>query len=108
MKTREEVLEMIGNRIDTMMLDKYISRQWLRPIPNAEGSHFQEIDIARLQLICHLTQEIKVNDDGIDVVLSLLDQLYGLRVDMQKFTHAIAQQSSQIQTDIMIAIEKLK
>lgn len=106
MKTLEEVLEMMETHIERSTLEEYIQREWLRPIPSQAGWYFEEIDIARLQLVCHLTQDIKVNDDGMDVVLSLLDQLYGLRTDMQKLTHAIAQQSPAIQTEIMLMIKQ--
>jgi chaperone modulatory protein CbpM len=68
--------------------------------------YFEEIDIARLQLICHLTQDIEVNDEGMDIVLSLLDQLYGTRAHVQKLTHAIAQQPQQVQTDILMIIKE--
>ena len=59
--------------------------------------YFEDIDIARLELVCHLTQDIEVNDEGMDVAFSLLDQLYGLRAHMRKLTHAIAQQPPEVQ-----------
>ncbi len=107
MKTLEEVLEMLEARIDRPTLEGYIARQWLSPVSSQAGWHFEEIDIARLELLCHLTQDIEVNDEGMDVVLSLLDQLYGLRVHMQKLTHAITQQPTHIQTEIMMVIKQL-
>ncbi len=76
----------------------------MRPIAQPTGWHFEEIDIARLQLLCHLTQDINVNDDGMDVVLALLDQLYSARVQMQKLHYAIAQQPKQVQVDIKAII----
>jgi len=106
MKTLEEVLEILQDRIDRQTLEDYIARQWLRPVSHTSGWYFEEIDIARLELVCHLTQDINVNEEGMDVVLSLLDQLYGLRAHMQKLNHAIAQQPSQVQTDIMMVIEQ--
>ncbi len=106
MKTLDEVLEILQARIDRQVLENYIARQWLRPVSSQAGWHFEEIDIARLQLICHLTQDIEVNDEGMDVVLSLLDQLYGLRTHMHTLTHAIAQQPPQVQTDIMMVMKQ--
>ncbi len=86
------------------MLEDYIARQWLRPIAQPTGWYFEEIDIARLQLLCHLTQDINVNDDGMDVVLALLDQLYTARVQMKKLHFAIARQPKQVQVDIKAII----
>ena len=107
MKTLEEVVEMLDARIDRAMLEAYIERQWVRPHRKRKVWYFEEIDIARLQLICHLIQEIEVNDEGMDVVLSLLDQLYGLRAHVQKLTHAIAQQPQQVQAEIRSILSQL-
>ena len=106
MKTLEDVLEMMAAHIDRPMVEEYIRREWLRPIPAETGWHFEEIDIARLQLVYHLSQEIKVNDDGMDVVLSLLDQLYGLRADMLKLVEAVVQQPLPVQTEILLKIKR--
>lgn len=106
MKTFDEVLELLEARIDRATLEEYIVRQWLRPVSGKAGWHFEDIDIARLKLVCHLTQDIKVNDEGMDVVLSLLDQLYGMRAHMQKITQAIAQQPPEVQTEIMMIIKQ--
>lgn len=106
MKTIEEVLNMLEERIDRQTLENYIEREWVRPISQPTGWNFEEIDIARLQLVCHLTQDINVNDDSMDVVLSLLDQLYGIRIHMKKLIYAIAKQSPEIQTEIMMGVKQ--
>jgi chaperone modulatory protein CbpM len=100
MKTLEDVLEMMEARIDRQKLETYIAREWVRPQRKKKSWYFEEIDIARLELVCHLTQDIEVNDEGMDVVLSLLDQLYGTRAHMRHLSHAITQQPSQVQEDI--------
>ena len=104
MKTLEEVLEMLEARIDRQTVEDYISRQWLRPVYQPSGWYFEEIDIARLQLVCHLTQDIEVNEQGMDVVLSLLDQLYGMRAQAQKINQAISGQSSEVQAQIRMVM----
>jgi len=107
MKTLEEVVEMLDARIDRTMLEAYIERHWVRPHRKRKIWYFEEIDIARLQLICHLTQDIEVNNEGMDVVLSLLDQLYGLRARMQHLTHAITRQPPEVQAEIINIIKQL-
>lgn len=104
MKTIEEVLEMLEARIDRQTLENYITREWLRPVYQPTGWYFEEIDIARLQLVCHLTKDIEVNDQGMDVVLSLLDQLYGIRAHAQKLNQAIARQSPEVQAEIRMVM----
>ena len=101
MKTFDEVLEILKARIDRQMLEDYIAREWLHPVSQTTGWYFEDIDIARLELVCHLSQDINVNDEGMDLVLSLLDQLYGMRTHMRKLIRSIAQQSPQIQSEII-------
>jgi chaperone modulatory protein CbpM len=105
MKTLEEVLGMQG-RIDRSLLEAYIAREWVRPRREENTWYFEEIDIARLNLICHLTQDIEVNDEGMDVVLSLLDQLYAMRTHMKHVTHAIARQQPQVKAEIWALISQ--
>ena len=105
MKTTDEVIEILESRIDRQTLEDYIAREWLRPIMGETGWYFEEIDIARLHLVCHLTQDIQVNDDGIDVALSLLDQLYGLRSHIGNITRAINQQPPKIKENIIMTIK---
>jgi chaperone modulatory protein CbpM len=40
---------------------------------------FTEGDVARAQLILDLKREMGVNDEGIGIILSLVDQMHGLR-----------------------------
>jgi chaperone modulatory protein CbpM len=107
MKTLEEVLAIMNARLDRATLENYIAREWVRPQQAQQDWYFEEIDIARIQLVSHLAQDIEVNDHGIDVALSLLDQLYGLRAQMRHLTHAITQQPSEVQANIAFIVSEL-
>jgi chaperone modulatory protein CbpM len=52
--------------------------------------NFSDIDVARARLIQDLKSDFGVNDEGVDVVLHLMDQLHGLR-------RALAQLHKEIQ-----------
>jgi chaperone modulatory protein CbpM len=45
---------------------------------------FSDLDLARAQLIRDLREDLGVNDEGIEVILHLLDQVHGLRGSMQE------------------------
>ena len=51
---------------------------WLSPRPPGDDDSFSEVDLARGRLICDL-RRMGVNDDGIPIVLDLVDQVHGLR-----------------------------
>jgi chaperone modulatory protein CbpM len=74
MHTREFVVQA---RIDIETLDHWLRAGWLIPHENGGGG-FSQVDLARGQLIGDL-QDLGINDEGISVVLDLVDQLHGLR-----------------------------
>ncbi len=44
---------------------------------------FSDVDLARAQLIRDLREDLGVNDEGISVILHLIDQMHGLRHSLQ-------------------------
>lgn len=76
MHTREFVVQA---RIDVETLDHWLRAGWLSPHENEGGSGgFSQVDLARAQLIGDL-QHLGINDEGIPVILDLVDQLHGVR-----------------------------
>ena len=71
-------------------LERWISNQWVRPDRQAGGYVFREIDVARVQLIREMRDEMEVNEAALPVVLSLLDQLYDVRRHMRDLHEAFA------------------
>jgi chaperone modulatory protein CbpM len=100
MFTIVEVLQRLDDRIDRITLDDYIARAWVRPVEDHEIRYFEEIDVARIRLVQQLRQDMMINDEGVDVALHLLDQLYGLREQMRRLEQAIALQPSDIQAGL--------
>lgn len=66
-------------RYDEDTLREWVAAGWITIEENAIGEPLSEADLARCDLICDLKQSMGVNDDGIDVILNLLDQIHGLR-----------------------------
>jgi chaperone modulatory protein CbpM len=75
-----EIQEFIGrSHIDNQTLNAWVEAEWLAPVTSQSRFFFSEADLARARLIQDLQVEFGVNDEGIAVILHLLDQLYGLR-----------------------------
>ena len=66
-------------RLDRATLEVWISQEWLIPSGFTEGRTFTDTDLARARLIGDLKHKMGVNDEGLDVILHLLDQMHGLR-----------------------------
>jgi chaperone modulatory protein CbpM len=75
--------------LDAATLAVWIERDWVRPRRDQGGLLFQEIDVARLQLILDLHGALEVGDPAVPVVLSLLDQLHETRRQMRRLCAAL-------------------
>jgi chaperone modulatory protein CbpM len=76
METREFVAR---SHLNTSTLNAWIEAEWLAPVAGQKTLLFSEADLARARLIQDLKLDFGVNDEGIAIVLHLLDQLHGLR-----------------------------
>ena len=77
--------------LDQSEVEQWIENSWL----HAEGTPghylFQEIDVARVRLIHELRTDLKVEEETLPVVLSLLDQLYETRRRLSLLCAAVNQ-----------------
>ena len=65
--------------VEAQMLEFWIEQQWLIPTQIDAELSFSDTDVARAHLIRDLKGVFGVNDEGVDVILHLVDQLHGLR-----------------------------
>ena len=66
-------------RLDRRTLTVWIEEEWLIPNSTADELAFTDMDLARANLIHDLKDKMGVNDEGLGVVLHLLDQMHSLR-----------------------------
>lgn len=69
----------VRTRLDQKTLEVWIEEGWLVPGETETELIFYEVDLARAQLIRDLMDDLGVNAEGVGVVLSLVDQVHGLR-----------------------------
>jgi chaperone modulatory protein CbpM len=77
MITEREFLERA--RLDRATLSIWVEEEWLIPGRTANEPAFTEMDLARANLIHDLKDKMGVNDEGLGVILHLLDQMHALR-----------------------------
>jgi chaperone modulatory protein CbpM len=65
--------------LDRGTLEVWIREEWLLPSSAAAERAFTEMDVARARLIHDLSHNMGVNDEGLGVILHLIDQMHGLR-----------------------------
>ena len=73
----------IRARVEQRAVETWIAAGWLVPPQTAPEPMFSDVDLARAQLIRDLREDFGVNDEGVAVILHLLDQMHGLRGSLQ-------------------------
>ncbi len=86
-------------------LDAWVREELVTPREEAGILLFQEMECARVRLICTLHYDLEINSEALPVVLSLLDQLYETRQRLFSLTAAIATQDQAIRAAIMAVIK---
>ena len=69
-------------QLDQETLQVWIEEEWLVPGETAGEPAFSEADLARAKLIRDLKHDMGVNDEGVGIILNLLDQMHSLRKAM--------------------------
>ena len=77
MITKQEFL--VRTQIQRETLEAWIQEEWLIPGESAGELTFSDADITRAQLIRDLKGDLGVNNEGVGVILNLVDQVHGLR-----------------------------
>ncbi|WP_376962080.1 hypothetical protein ABNQ39_17335 [Azospirillum sp. A26] len=89
--------------LDAAELDRWIDNRWIRPEGRPGAYVFHEIDVARVNLVAEL-RDLAVDDEALPLVLSLLDQLYGVRRQMKLLYKAIDAQPEEVRRTLLVAI----
>ena len=106
MRTLSEVVTLVG-RIDRVELSHWIELGWVAPEqPSGQEPAFSDLDVARICLICDLRRDLEVEEETIPLVLSLLDQIYTLRRQINALTGAIRQQPEDVRQAILDLIDR--
>ena len=69
-------------QLDQETLEVWIEEEWLIPSETTGEPEFSEADLARAKLIRDLKHDMGVNDEGVGIILNLLDQMHTLRKAM--------------------------
>jgi chaperone modulatory protein CbpM len=101
MKTLSEVVVLVG-RVDRVELTHWIELGWVQPQSQADAEPvFSDLDVARVCLICDLRRDLAVEEETMPLVLSLLDQLYTMRRQMNALHDALQQQPDDVREAIL-------
>lgn len=81
-------------------LHKWIRLGWVRPERREGAALFHDVDVARVRLLNELEHTFEFDDDTVPLVLSLLDQIHGLRNELRCLTLAVDEQPAVVRERI--------
>ena len=90
-------------RVELRELRLWVREGWVRPAEGENGPVFDDLDVARIRLVCDLHKEMALPTDAMSVILSLLDQLHGTRRELRELAGAIDAQSPEVRQAIIAA-----
>jgi len=70
---------LVRAQLEDKTLEAWIQEEWLIPADLAGEMTFSDADVARVRLIRDLKNDLGINDEGVGVILNLVDQVHGLR-----------------------------
>jgi chaperone modulatory protein CbpM len=74
---------------------------WVRPAQGAHGLVFDDLDVARIRLLCDLRKDMALPNDAIPVVLTLIDHLHRTRRELRQLTQAVDEQPNDVRKAII-------
>ena len=80
---------LVRAQLDQETLEVWIAEEWLVPGGTTVDLQFSEADLARAELIRDLKRDLGVNDEGVGVILNLLDQVHSLRTALAEVLQSV-------------------
>ncbi|MFC3570385.1 hypothetical protein [Paracoccus sp. TOH] len=105
--TLAEALQAVGE-LSAEQLDRYIRAGVVIPVQSEHGPLFRELDLARLNLVVDLAEGYHLDEEALAMVLSLVDQLHGLRGDMRAMLDAVAREPVETRVRLKAAIREVR
>ncbi len=101
--TEQMVLNEI-RRLTRRELRLWMQEGWVRPAVGQSGPLFDEIDVARLRLLCDLRKEMALPQDAVPVVLTLIDRLHQTRRDLRLLMDALGDQPEDVRRAVVAVV----
>jgi chaperone modulatory protein CbpM len=86
----------------------WVEHGWVTPLRRDSRLFYREIDVARVRLIVEFRRELHVGEDAMPMLLSLMDQVYGLRRELRLLAEAVGEQPESVRREIAVALERLR
>jgi len=101
MPTEQDVVARVQS-LTVTRLRVWVRQGFIKPA----DERFSEADIARAALISTLEDELGFDEEDVPVLLSLIDQIHGLRSELRGLLEALDELPPDVRTTVRMRIEK--
>lgn len=91
-------------RLTTRELRRWVREGWVRPAHGEGGPVFDDLDVARLRLLCDLRKDMGLPLDTVPTVLTLIDHLHHTRRELRRLTEALEEQPTEVRRAVLAAV----
>ncbi|HRO11026.1 chaperone modulator CbpM [Amaricoccus sp.] len=81
-------------------LRRFVAAECLAPAEQEGRLAFAEADVARAQLLAELVSDFDLDEDAASMVISLVDQIHGLRRALRQLGEAVASEPDEVRARI--------
>lgn len=89
-------------------LRAFVTAHVVTPVVTPQGDAYTDADLARLQLLCDLSEVYDLPPDALPMVMSLIDQLNTARGDMRALIQAVATEPDEVRGRIGKSVRRLR
>lgn len=87
-------------RLTRSRLNAFVEAEIVIPVRSDRGQMFRSLDRARAELACDLAEDFALHGDALGLVLSLVDQLHGVRAELRAVLAALAAEPEEVRQRI--------
>ena len=85
-------------------LRAFVAAECLAPVEHDGRLEFRDADVARVRLLEELVADFDLDADAASVVVSLVDQIHGLRRELRRLGEAVAAEAPEVRTRIRLRL----
>lgn len=105
--TEDEVIAVVPGLTRTRLV-AFIETEIVVPLRREDGAVsalvFRQVDVARMQVLCNLAEDLELDDAALPVVIALIDKLHAVRQDLLAIARAVAAEPPDVRARIGAAI----
>jgi len=105
--TEEDIIAAIPGLTRTRLI-AFVETEVVIPLRRETGGDsapvFRMVDLARLQLLCELEDDLELDAGALGVVITLIDQLHAARRDLRAIARAVEKEPADVRARIGAAL----